>query len=63
MPHDCDVRTLTANGHAGRENIMKVLGCWVEKPREKEGLYNAANIRYCLFDFMLILLLFFLSRN
>jgi hypothetical protein len=35
---------------------MNVLGCWVDKPREKEGLYNAANIRIYAFDFMLLLL-------
>jgi hypothetical protein len=42
---------------------MKVLDCWVDKPREKEGLCNAANIRIYAFEFMLILLSFFLFRN
>jgi len=44
---------------------MKVLGCWVDKPCEKEGLYiyNAANIRIYAFKFMLLLLSFSLLRN
>jgi len=42
---------------------MKVLGCWVDKPREKEGLYNKANIRIYAFEIMLLLLSCFLLRN
>jgi len=35
----------------------------VEQPRKKEGLYNAANIRIYAFEFMLLLLSFFLLRT
>jgi len=33
---------------------MKVFGCWVEKSREKEELYNAGNMRIYVFEFMLL---------
>jgi len=42
---------------------MKVLGCWVDKPREKEGLCNAANIMIYAFEFVLVLFSVFLSKN
>jgi hypothetical protein len=42
---------------------MEVLGCWVDKPREKKGLYNAANIGICAFEFMLLLLSIFVLKN